>query len=80
MPAEAVDRLTAALRARTTVEAPDPLASALLEHQGAPGPVHWTAEGHGFPVNDGGLSFRNPANHFALSAVRLARVATALAE
>ncbi|MFD8725812.1 hypothetical protein ACFV2H_49775 [Streptomyces sp. NPDC059629] len=79
VPDDAVDRLAAALRARTGVEAPEPLASALLADQGAPGPARWTTAGRGFPVNDGAYSFRNPANHFAPSADRLARVAAALA-
>lgn len=79
VPGDAVDRLTVALRARTGVETPEPLASALLEAQGAPGPARWTTAGHGFSVNDSEYSFRNPANRFALSADRLSRVATALA-
>lgn len=79
VPDDAVDRLAVALRARTNVEAPEPVASALLEDQGAPGPARWTTAGHGFSVNDGEYSFRNPDSHFALSADRLARVATALA-
>jgi hypothetical protein len=79
VPDDAVDRLAVALGARTSVDAPEPLASALLEDQGAPGPARWTTAGHGFSTNDGEYSFRNPVNHFALSADRLARVATALA-
>ncbi|MEU6815615.1 hypothetical protein [Streptomyces sp. NPDC046860] len=78
VPDDAADRLTAALRARTGVEDPEPLAAALLEDQGAPGPARWTASGLGFAVNDGEYSFRNPANRFALPADRLARVAAAL--
>ncbi|WP_245979214.1 hypothetical protein [Streptomyces diacarni] len=79
VPDEALGRLTAALRARTGVDAPEPLAAALLEGQGAPGPARWTTTGQGATVNDGEHSFRNPANPFALTADRLARVATALA-
>ncbi|MBQ1160110.1 hypothetical protein KBZ21_18690 [Streptomyces sp. A73] len=79
VPDDAVVRLTVALSARTSVEDPETLASALLEDQAAPGPAHWTTAGHGFPVNDGEYSFRNPANRFALSADRLSQVATALA-
>ncbi|MEU5894171.1 hypothetical protein ABZ835_46425 [Streptomyces sp. NPDC047461] len=79
VPDDAVHRLATALRARSSVEEPEPLAAALLENQGAPGPAHWPTATHGFSVNDGEYSFRNPANHFALSADRLARVATALA-
>ncbi|MFE5485204.1 hypothetical protein [Streptomyces sp. NPDC056527] len=76
---DAVGRLTAALRARTSAEDPESLASALLGDQGASGSARWTTAGHGVSVNDGEYSFRNPANRFALSADRLARVATALA-
>lgn len=79
LPDSAIDRLTAALRARTRVEAPDRLAAALLEDQGPCGPVHWTAAEGGYRINDGELSFRNPANRFAWSATRLARAAAALA-
>ncbi|MFD7403008.1 hypothetical protein ACFV7R_10110 [Streptomyces sp. NPDC059866] len=79
VPDDAVDRLTAALCARTHVEAPDQLAAALLEDQGPCGPVRWiTAEG-GHRINDGGLSFRNPANRFAWPTARMARVTAALA-
>ncbi|MFF7381216.1 hypothetical protein [Streptomyces griseoluteus] len=79
VPDDAIERLRVAICARTSVEAPEALASALLEDQGAPGPARWTTAGHGFSVNDGMYSFRNPANHFARSAEHLARVATALA-
>ncbi|WP_435856154.1 DUF664 domain-containing protein [Streptomyces smyrnaeus] len=60
VPDDAVVRLTVALSARTSVEDPETLASAFLEDQGAPGPAHWMTAGHGFPVNDGEYSFRNP--------------------
>ncbi|MFG2951459.1 hypothetical protein [Streptomyces adustus] len=79
VPAVAVERLVAALRARTAVEDPELLAAALLEGQGPCGPTHWTMNRDGQRVNDGRYSFRNPANGFALSADRLARVTTALA-
>ncbi|MFD5872177.1 hypothetical protein [Streptomyces sp. NPDC060322] len=77
VPDDAVGRLAAALRAGTSVEDPDTLASALLEDQGAHGPARWTVAGHGFSVNDGEYSCRSPTNLFALSADRLAQVATA---
>ncbi|MGW7446203.1 hypothetical protein [Kitasatospora sp. NPDC054795] len=40
--------------------------------------MHWSATAGGSRVNDGGLSFRNPGNAFALPPTRLARVAAAL--
>ncbi|WP_406841804.1 hypothetical protein ACICHK_43105 (plasmid) [Streptomyces sp. AHU1] len=76
---DAFVRLTAALRARTAVEEPDVLASELMKDQGVAGPVHWTFDEHGFYINGGEYSFRNPANRFALRADSLARVASALA-
>ncbi|WP_254885402.1 hypothetical protein [Streptomyces sp. NA02950] len=79
LPDHAADRLAVALRARTGVEAPEPLAGALLENQGLWGPAHWTTPVAGLRINDGEYSFRNPANRFALPAALLARVAAALA-
>jgi hypothetical protein len=79
VPDAAVDRLTAALHARTRVEDPERLAAALLEDQGPCGPAHWATTEGGYRINDGGYSFRNPANRFAWPAARLARVADALA-
>ncbi|MGW1511150.1 hypothetical protein [Streptomyces sp. NPDC002394] len=79
IPDDAVDRLANALRAHTSVEDPGPLAAVLLEDQGAPAPARWTSAEHGFSVNDGACSFRNPVNSFALSADCLDRVANALA-
>ncbi|MFD6419060.1 hypothetical protein [Streptomyces sp. NPDC060194] len=79
VPSEAAARLATALRALTAVDDPDALAIALLDGQGAPGPASWTTSPHGFTVNDGAYSFRNPANGFAPSADRLARVGHALA-
>ncbi|MFG2910248.1 hypothetical protein ACGF13_35015 [Kitasatospora sp. NPDC048286] len=78
VPATAVERLAAALRARTAVEHPERLAAALLDDQGQCGPVRWTTAASGHQVNDGGYSYRNPANGFALPPDRLARVTAAL--
>ncbi|BFV57655.1 hypothetical protein KCMC57_up27590 [Kitasatospora sp. CMC57] len=78
LPPDAVGRLASALRARTRVEDPDALATALLEGQGQCGPVSWSTIDRGVRVSGGGLSFRNPANDFALPAHRLARVSAAL--
>ncbi|MFE4973110.1 hypothetical protein ACFRAR_13470 [Kitasatospora sp. NPDC056651] len=77
-PATAVERLAAALRARTAVERPELLAAAMLEGHGHYGPTNWTTTGEGHRINDGRYSFRNPAKGFALSADRLARVTSAL--
>ncbi|MFF9135288.1 hypothetical protein [Streptomyces sp. NPDC014806] len=79
VPSDAVDRLTAALRARTRVEDPERLAEVLMQDQGPCGPAQWTTAEGGYRINDGRYSLRNPANHFARSASRLIRVAEALA-
>ncbi|MFE7531854.1 hypothetical protein ACFU7Y_40085 [Kitasatospora sp. NPDC057542] len=79
VPAGAIERLTAALRACTAVEEPERLAAALLEDQGQCGPVCWTTAESGHQVNDGGYSYRNPANRFALPTDLLARMTAALA-
>ncbi|MGT2525847.1 hypothetical protein ACU4GG_00470 [Streptomyces nojiriensis] len=78
VPDDAVDRLTAALRARTRVEEPKRLAATLLEHQGQCGPARWTTAEDGYLINDGGYSYRNPANRFAWSTAHLAQISTAL--
>ncbi|MFG2293883.1 hypothetical protein [Streptomyces sp. NPDC048603] len=79
VPDDAVERLTAALRARTQVEVPERLAAARLSYQGPWGPTHWTtAEDGGYLVNDGGHSCRNPAHNFARSTNRLVRISAAL--
>lgn len=75
----AVERLASALRALVGVEAPEALATALMENQGAPGPATWSTRGGGVRINDGEYSYRNPANHFALPPARPARVSTTLA-
>ncbi|WP_243740986.1 hypothetical protein [Streptomyces sp. 8K308] len=77
-PADATDRLAAALRARVGVEDPEPVAAAILEKQGLTGPTGWTTTAGGVRVNDGGHSYRNPANHFALPPEAQARVTAAL--
>ncbi|MGW3326909.1 DUF3626 domain-containing protein [Streptomyces virginiae] len=73
VPDDAVDRLAAALRALTRVASPERIAEALLEDQGPGGSVHRTTAEGGYRINDGGYSFRNPANRFAWSVARLAR-------
>lgn len=65
IPDEAIERLTAALRARTRVEVAERLAAARLAYQGEWGPTHWTTGARGYLINEGDYSFRNPANRFA---------------
>lgn len=79
VPDDAADRLTAALRARTRVRTPERLATLLLEDQGPCGPVRWTMVKSNCRINDGSYSYRNPANRFAWTDSRLARVSNALA-
>ncbi|WP_411105503.1 hypothetical protein [Streptomyces sp. cmx-4-9] len=79
LPGDAVERLAAALCACTGVEDPEALGAVLLNTQGAPGPARWKTDSRGSSVNDGAYSSRNPANHFALPADRLSRVAAAFA-
>lgn len=79
VPQGAVRRLAAALSARVGVESPELLAAAILERQGAFGPVRWTTTGTGVRINDGGYSFRNPDTFSALADDSLARVSAALA-
>jgi hypothetical protein len=74
-----VDRLAAALNARLGVESPKPLAAAMLESQGLAGPARWTTADGDVRTNDGRYSFRNPANEFAMTGDRMARVSAALA-
>ncbi|MCX4690575.1 hypothetical protein OG401_40860 [Kitasatospora purpeofusca] len=78
LPVEAPARLAAALKSLTAVEDPDRLAAALLADQGPCGPARWTTTRNGLRINDGGHSYRNPANGFALPADRLAHVTTSL--
>lgn len=79
VPGGAVRRLAAALRARVGVEAPEVLASAIVERWSASGPVRWRTTGAGVRVNDGTYSFRNPDTFSALTGASLVRVSAALA-
>ncbi len=78
-PGGEIHRLAAALRARVGVEAPEALASAIVERWSASGPVRWRTTGAGVRVNDGEYSFRNPGAFSALTGASLARVSAALA-
>ncbi|MFD4230404.1 hypothetical protein [Streptomyces sp. NPDC058545] len=75
-PDSATHRLVAALSAVTAAEAPEELAAALVEGQGAGGASRWTGK-NGVRVNDGAYSYRNPSNAFALTPEDLARVSAA---
>ncbi|MGW0855837.1 hypothetical protein [Streptomyces sp. NPDC002690] len=77
VPEDAAERLVAALRARTGVDDPEALAVALLDDQGPCGPVAWRTTRDGVRVGEGSHSFRNPANPFALTPGRMARVSAA---
>ncbi|WP_314247275.1 hypothetical protein [Streptomyces sp. DSM 40907] len=79
MPDGAVERLASALHARARIEAPERLAAVLLGDQGPCGPTRWATAAAGYPINDGGYSFRNPTNCSAWSTSRLDRVGGALA-
>ncbi|MFJ5726206.1 hypothetical protein [Streptomyces sp. NPDC093149] len=76
IPDDAEHRLMAALSVLTAIEAPEELAAALVEGQGAGGASRWTSR-NGVRVDDGAYSYRNPSNGFALTPEDLARVSTA---
>ncbi|MFH0518207.1 hypothetical protein ACHBTE_13625 [Streptomyces sp. M41] len=77
LPDDAATILTAALTALTVIEEPAELAGMLLEKQGQWARAHWSST-HGVRVNDGGHSFRNPANTFAMPEERLREISVAL--
>ncbi|GAA2444068.1 hypothetical protein [Streptomyces glaucus] len=76
-PDDAAPVLTAALAALTVIEEPAEVARMLLEEQGLWEPARWrTADG--VRINDGGHSYRNPGNPFALPWDRLREIGDAL--
>ncbi|MCH0538590.1 hypothetical protein I3F58_03250 [Streptomyces sp. MUM 203J] len=77
LPDDAAVPLTAALAALTLIEEPAEVAGMLLENQGQWEPAHWRLA-DGVWINDGGHSYRNPRNAFALSAGRLREISNAL--
>ncbi|MGW1211819.1 hypothetical protein ACWD5F_19560 [Streptomyces sp. NPDC002499] len=77
LPDEAAVALTTALSALTLIEEPDDVASMLLENQGQWTPAHWRSA-NGVRINDGGHSYRNPGNAFALPRGRLREISNAL--
>ncbi|MFE5938709.1 hypothetical protein ACFQ69_25515 [Streptomyces sp. NPDC056470] len=77
LPDDATIALTAALTALTVIEEPAEVASHLLENQGQWAPAHWR-QTDGVWINDGGHSYRNPFNAFALPQDRLLEISNAL--
>jgi len=77
LPEDAAAALTPALAALTLIEEPAEVARMLLENQGQWAPARWTSAG-GVWINDGGHSYRNPSNAFALPEGRLREISSAL--
>ncbi|MEW2395872.1 hypothetical protein [Streptomyces sp. NPDC046862] len=77
LPDNAVVALTAALATLTLIEEPAEVARMLLEHQGQWEPANWRPA-DGIWINDGGHSYRNPSNSFALSEGRLLEISNSL--
>ncbi|MFD3455686.1 hypothetical protein ACFWVC_26360 [Streptomyces sp. NPDC058691] len=77
LPDDAAVALTTALTALTVIEETAEVATMLLENQGQWSPAHWRLA-DGVWINDGGHSYRNPANTFALPAGRLSEINHAL--
>lgn len=77
LPDDAAVPLTAALAALTVIEEPVVVAGKLLENQGLWESAHWTSA-DGVWINDGGHSYRNPCNPFALPEGRLREISNAL--
>ncbi|MEU5664822.1 hypothetical protein [Streptomyces longwoodensis] len=79
LPDDAAAALTTALAALTLIEEPAEVARMLLENQGLWAPARWRSAG-GVRINDGGHSYRNPSNAFALPLQRLLEISSALHE
>lgn len=77
IPDDAAAPLTAALAALTSIEEPAEVAGMLLENQGQWEPAHWRPADAVW-INDGGHSYRNPDNAFALPEGRLREISNAL--
>jgi hypothetical protein len=77
LPDDAAVVLTTALTALTLIEEPAEVARMLLENQGQWTPAHWRLA-DGVRINDGGHSYRNPGNAFALPEGRLLEISNAL--
>jgi hypothetical protein len=77
LPDDAAVALATALAALTLIEEPAEVASMLLENQGQWEAPHWRLV-DGAAINDGGHSYRNPHNCFALNDERLLEISRAL--
>jgi len=77
LPDDATVALTTALAVLTVIEEPAEVASMLLENQGQWEAPHWRSA-DGVWINDGGHSYRNPRNSFALPEERLLDISNAL--
>ncbi|MEU2420507.1 hypothetical protein ABZ619_05545 [Streptomyces sp. NPDC007851] len=77
LPDDAAATLTTALAALTLIEEPAEVAGMLLENQGQWAPAHWRLA-DGVWISDGGHSYRNPGNVFALPGGRLREISDAL--
>ncbi|MFJ6986221.1 MULTISPECIES: hypothetical protein [unclassified Streptomyces] len=77
LPGDAAAALTPAIAALTLIEEPAKVARMLLENQGQWAPARWRSAG-GIWINDGGHSYRNPSNAFALPKERLLEISSAL--
>ncbi|ELP62663.1 hypothetical protein ACKI1I_01440 [Streptomyces turgidiscabies] len=77
LPDDATVALITALTALTLIEDPAEVARMLLENQGQWAPAHWRLA-DGVCINDGGHSYRNPRNAFALREGCLLEISNAL--
>jgi hypothetical protein len=77
LPDDAAAALTTALAALTSIEEPAEVAGMLLDNQGQWAPAHWRLA-DGVRINDGGHSYRNPGNAFALHEGHLREISNAL--
>ncbi|MGW0087104.1 hypothetical protein [Streptomyces sp. NPDC003393] len=77
LPDDATAALTTALDALTVIEEPTEVARMLLENQGQWTPARWRLADDVW-INDGGHSYRNPSNAFALPEGRLLEISSAL--
>ena len=79
LPDDAAVALATALAGLTSIEEPAEVAGMLLRDQGQWEAPHWKLA-NGALINNGGYSYRNPHNDFALSHERLLEISRALSE